>query len=755
SSNINPLHYTYIPNSTDLSSFYRYDAPVYSIYAHFIKDGSDQQTEQFLLYQSYDNTIQFYGSIRCQAGLYSLNFQSNICIYFEFAVYQNNISSQFTRFIKFSSSGSVIEIGTPPNNSTGDYNPGKVVIQLVAPLPYGGAITFNSTAYELYQNTSLDHNVLQVQTSNLDNTTISGEILYNVPDVELSSYGIFTNNTLWFIQYNNTYDYKLIMINVKRAYNDFGYDNVAIISSYPKINASIPLSFNDYISVTLNFSIVPSSENISVYQIIDQNIFLLRQTNYVIVADDNFVRTSSFNEPLRGISMGIWHVTTSQSSVTGRIRLSETGTDYFNALKSDNQSSFIDGLMEELVQCLSTNSSRLYFTRRVNVDLTTLKQQKIFELKIIASKDLSQPNAKQIMDDLNELIKYKYITILATLPHVSYIDETYLFTPILNFWDEIMEIKYYLICFGLGFVIFIVFCIWAHRRHKKKSFMNECWHLKINPNCTHTPKCSTIDTNSPCTCDLTENLLSLLNPNCSHNPKCSSKADSPCFIDFTKNYSQKQCSTLILFTSTLSLLHLISSVFFIKDNAKEVPELYIPRKWFNNNIRSTAFFTLLAGADVEILLVLNSHFGGFEMFNAPFSKKARDYIFIGKIITIIVDSIPWLIIQYYRSRHLNIDYELAETETNSDINDINQNEINKIEDSADIKTNDINETKDNANQEKDSSNKKIDNKEDTDNYKITQESLVESGKVHDLDIIKKKETIKDGYSTIVLEIPEG
>ncbi|CAG8472977.1 14603_t:CDS:10 [Cetraspora pellucida] len=628
-----PVRYP-ISNSTNISAFYRYDAPDYSIYAHFIRDSLDIPNEQFLLYQSYDNTIKYYGSIRCQAGLYSLNFQSNICIYFEFAVYDNNTASQFTRFIRFSSSGSVIEVGTLPNNSTGDYNPGKIVIQSVVPLPYGGAIKFKSTTYKLYDNSPLDHHELRVQTSNLDNITISGEILYDIPDVELSRYGVFNNNTLWFTQFNNTYDLTLITFNVKRVYNDFGYGNAAIISSYPKLSSSVPISFNDLISITFNFSIVPSSGNISIYQIINQNNVLLRQTysassycnvynyttlscpifsstfnqinsNYVVVADDNFVRMSSFNEPLRGIKMGIWHVMTSQSSVMGSIRLSENGTDYFNALNPDEKSSFISSLTEELVQSLSTDTSRLYFTGHVNVDLTTPQQQKLCELKIIDSKDLSQPNAKQIMDDINELIKHKYVTILATLPHAGYIDETYPFKPTPNFYNEVAEAKYYLISFGLGFVVLIILCILAYHRHNRKSLMNKCWHLKINPNCLHTPRCSTDDADSQCKRGSTENLLSVLSPNCIHKPKCSIKTDTPCFSDFIKNYSQNQNGLLVILGVLLYLLY----------------------------------------SPVQMWKFYYSHFGGFEMFNAPFSKKARDYIFIGKIITIIIDSIPWLIIQ--------------------------------------------------------------------------------------------------------------
>jgi len=45
-------------------------------------------------------------------------------------------------------------------------------------------------------------------------------------------------------------------------------------------------------------------------------------------------------------------------------------------------------------------------------------------------------------------------------------------------------------------------------------------------------------------------------------------------------------------------------------------------EWLKNNTKVLAIFTLFAGADVEILNILESKILGFECFNAKFSKVA-------------------------------------------------------------------------------------------------------------------------------------
>ncbi|CAG8851540.1 38453_t:CDS:2, partial [Gigaspora margarita] len=113
------------------------------------------------------------------------------------------------------------------------------------------------------------------------------------------------------------------------ANGDLFYENSAITSSYPEINMTIPLS-HEFVNISFSFPIIASFGNIFVYQVINQDTFLLHKTysafshfnvsnsvtlackllsstfnrvnsNYFIIANDDFVRTSIYNEPVRGI----------------------------------------------------------------------------------------------------------------------------------------------------------------------------------------------------------------------------------------------------------------------------------------------------------------------------------------------------------------------------------------------------------------------------------------------------------------------
>ena len=48
-------------------------------------------------------------------------------------------------------------------------------------------------------------------------------------------------------------------------------------------------------------------------------------------------------------------------------------------------------------------------------------------------------------------------------------------------------------------------------------------------------------------------------------------------------------------------------------------------KWLDTS-KLTAFVTLFGSGNVELLHLLNSKFARFQMFSAPFSEKALDWI---------------------------------------------------------------------------------------------------------------------------------
>ncbi|CAG8474070.1 13080_t:CDS:10 [Cetraspora pellucida] len=469
-----------------------------------------------------------------------------------------------------------------------------------------------------------------------------------------------------------------------------GFQNVLITSSYPGINQKLNLRFKNFLNITYRNPISQSSENVSIYQIYnnDTKQLQLRQTfsglsnclilndnitiscpilpstfnvptaSYMIVVDNGFVQDSGLQEQIRGIGNGLWTVQTESRDspyiysepITGTLRLSEDGTIYYNNLTSNQKSLFLMSLRDELASSIPTDSSRLLFSGRTNIDLTTPAQQILFELIISDTKDLFQPNSDQIRTDFNALIENKYITILSTLPHTTYIDDKHKFESIPNLLNELLNHKHWIIGVGIVSIFLIIF-----------------------------PPITT----------------------CPHKKKCQLKDDCVKLQD--DDFSAKQCRASLLFTSCLSLFHLFLNILFIMENAKDVSYLYLPsitffsigigldtifafaiftrkfsnyyfNEWLILNLKWAALFTLLSSADIEVLLLLNSHLGGFEIFNAPFTKEARDYIFWCKVSTIFINSIPWLIIQVRSDE----DEKISEVNNEEMIN--SNHEINYVED---------------------------------------------------------------------------
>ncbi|KAF0424714.1 hypothetical protein F8M41_006463 [Gigaspora margarita] len=228
-----------------------------------------------------------------------------------------------------------------------------------------------------------------------------------------------------------------------------GYENVEILSSYPELNVTIPLLFNDNINISILSSIAPSSGNISVYQIVNQNTLILRQiypassyclvynktlscrtlsstfnrinSNYTIVVDDNFV-TSLFNEPLREIKKGVWNVMTSKYSTEALLRLNSDGSSYFS---SYNQSQLLDDLLQQIKQSIPLINDHLKIIHNVQSDPSDFSKLLVEFLINKATNPLNEPSINDIVKDLNIIIKNKYISTLADKQFMIFLDDQY------------------------------------------------------------------------------------------------------------------------------------------------------------------------------------------------------------------------------------------------------------------------------------------------------------------------------------------
>ncbi|CAG8534338.1 7325_t:CDS:10, partial [Dentiscutata heterogama] len=622
-------HFNY--NFTDIN-------PYITVNVAFISNtNTSESTGPFLIYTTKNvSNIIFLDS--CQSRYDSRGID---CLISELTARTPNLPAPGVMKISFLSTGAVMNITPVPITTT--QTSSNITFYKYFSLHYGGALfvkysVIANESFEIlgyYSNDSLTSFKLWDIPENLTITVASNVIAH------LSS-GLMQNNTFWLAIKDINQNWVIMNSDMPRYLKDVGFQNVLITSSYPGINQKLYLRFKNSLNITYRNPISQSSGNISIYRIFNNDtkqlqlrqsfsglsycsilsdnttiscLILLSTFNvpsafYMITVDNEFVQDAGLQEKIRGIANGLWTVQTESRDlsyiysepITGTLRLTEDGTIHYNNLTSDQKSLFIMSLRDELAQCIPTDSSRILFSGRTNIDLNTPGQQLLFELTISDTKDLFQPNADQIKDDLNSLIENKYITALSTLPHTSYIDDNHQFESLPNLWEEFLDHKYWAIGVGIVSIFLIIIYLLARKRHNKIKPEKKCLHLKFSPSL-----------------------------GCSHKPKCLLRDDCKNLQNdyYTKNFPAKQCRASVLFTSSLSLFHLFLNILFIIENAKDVPDLYIP------------------SADIEILLVLNSHLGGFEIFNAPFTKKATSYIFWCKVLTIFIDSIPWLIIQVF------------------------------------------------------------------------------------------------------------
>ncbi|CAG8766656.1 5957_t:CDS:2, partial [Racocetra fulgida] len=380
----------FVGSSIPNNSTYNPIDPVMSLYVTIMKDGFNQQ---ILIFQSYDKMLKSASILNCQA---------------------------VTKFIKFSTSGSVIETGTVRSISSSNLTsaPGSIIQTTSAnsisssnlsstpasanltnsslgifgagaifmPLKFGGYIYYNNVPEE------------PIYICDIINSCDSFEVPENT---QLRDSGVFDNNTVWLamevpLSQNSFISTK----DATQFIKDYGFDNPAIVSTRPEQNATLTsLSSNNMnINITFFTPIVLSTGNLTIYQVINESNYLLRQTYpalnctlipdskgvlckvlsstfnridsiYTIVLDNNFVQTLSFNEPLNGIKRDIWHVKTPECNIP-------------------------------------INSDRLYLTGSIQPDSSRTKI--LVEFSVIKATDPSnEPSVQDIINDLNNMIKNK------------------------------------------------------------------------------------------------------------------------------------------------------------------------------------------------------------------------------------------------------------------------------------------------------------------------------------------------------------
>ncbi|KAF0561612.1 hypothetical protein F8M41_022526 [Gigaspora margarita] len=394
---------------TDLTKSFEvttdYNRPRFSMYLHFIKDNMDESSEQMLLYQYYGSTLTNVFLTDCQAGFNSLGLQSNIC----FLTYLALDAMEYIKFIQFSSSGSIIQEG------------------------------FLSTS------------TLTLQFRPSLNTTSDYNILFQTINADIVSSGIFNNNTIWVVYGNGTIigtvdNSKLTTIDVEHIYNDCALllRQVYSASSHCEV----------YNITTLSCPVLSSTFN-------------RINSDYMIIVEDNFVRALSFNEPFYGIKQGVWQVKTPKSynskvsdSTQAILRLNSDGSSYFS---NYNKTQF-DDLLQQIKETIPLMNDRLQITHNIQPDPLDFSKL-LIEFSISKANDpLNDPSVDNIINNLDNIIKNKYISALSDKKFMMFLDDQYGFKVKPNLWDEN---KYKILVLAITIIILIVIYSLAQRFHPK------------------------------------------------------------------------------------------------------------------------------------------------------------------------------------------------------------------------------------------------------------------------------------------------
>ncbi|GBB89883.1 hypothetical protein RclHR1_16700003 [Rhizophagus clarus] len=402
--------------------------------------------------------------------------------------------------------------------------------------------------------------------------------------------------------------------------------NTNIESTFPKINDN--LTFSDITNISINFydPVILSDGKLSIYCQPDGQEKILRQSTscitpaqctldnddkrvtvkvldsvlsksggiYFIKVDNNFIKDKVYEEPLLGIKENIWKFTINGSetqypiisSISGFLRLNVDGTEIYQS-KSNERNEFFNALLDELAEeVILIPRERLSKDSREQIEPGS--KLLLFSITIDEAKNHDEKDVNTAMLDLKNMMENSDQTFIGQGNYTKYLDSTFGFQPKPNYWEEY---KFKLLGALLAIIILIILYFLACLRSKNKKkeshnfaifqfaliifgFVMDILYITNNAN------------------------------------------------DFPKLY----IPSLIFFALPITLNTILAFLIITKENAKSDSKF---SKWFNKNIKLASIFTILAGADIEILNLLHSNLARLEIFNAPLSASAEHKVFWG------------------------------------------------------------------------------------------------------------------------------
>ncbi|CAG8679520.1 8676_t:CDS:2, partial [Funneliformis caledonium] len=297
------------------------------------------------------------------------------------------------------------------------------------------------------------------------------------------------------------------------------------------------------------------------------------------------------------------------SSTSGLVRLTVDGTKVYDSLSSEDQDKFFNTLLIELADSIPVSPTRFHSNKKIQPDNSLKDNPYFISIGIEETEDGNEKSVDSIIKILETMIKYKDQTPIGIGEVSKYLDASYGFNPKPDLWETY---KYRLLGVFLVVGLLIILFLFAQKRDKAG---NNFAILQLGL----------------ILFDLIMDVLFVSN----------NSRDIPLLY----------IPSVIFVTLPIGLNTILAFYIITKENA--VPEFY---EWFTNNGKVASVFTLLSGADIEALNILQSNLAGFPFFQAPFSDGAKSKIFWSACLNIFIEDFPQVIIQiYYRINTVTYD----------------------------------------------------------------------------------------------------
>ncbi|CAG8559589.1 14234_t:CDS:2, partial [Cetraspora pellucida] len=521
--------------------------------------------------------------------------------------------------IRFLSSGSVMSLDPISSKSNN-------TVQIIKTLPYGGYSIINRTytvkSYSFY--------------FDLYNETDYYQSDYNFPLKPIvgnmyGAYDILNNNKMLVVLNETITSWSFLLIDLPplSQYNETGYGNLHVNATYPKIGFS-NLEVNTLrISITYQDPIALNDGNLYIYQNLGGNSILRLKVNartctqcivsgnvitidvltctfnaphgsYYIEVENNFIKSSEYNEPIMGIYPNIWNFTTGDleggpraGNIYGSLRLTVDGTKRFQGLSGDAKRNFTYSLIDELIVRIPIDKERLKTNENHQFDPSDLSKV-IISVFISETKDSSDKMiTTHIRDYLDQLVRYKNYTNILTGNYTFYLDETYGYHPSTFVILDSKSISY---LFIPSVVVLAV-----------PTAINLCVAFWV--------------------------LFSDQTQNENRDKKNNENGDRKYNENGDKKYNEKSDK--------------IGNEIGYQNDIKEEDDDKEYVRWISKHGRVAVTIALLSGTNIDVLLMLKSCLAGLKMFNAPFNDRSLKIIFWGACADIFLSDIPQFIIQAF------------------------------------------------------------------------------------------------------------